>query len=410
MSNKTGVSTVKQESKRELKPKLRFPEFRDAGGWSIKLLGNVCENLDSKRVPITETDRIKGDIPYYGASGVIDHVKHYIFDDDLLCISEDGANLVARTYPVAFSISGKTWVNNHAHVLKFADGYAKVIVENHLNSISLENFLTGMAQPKLNRAKLDVIPIPLPGAAEQQKIADCLSSLDELITAHTQKLVTLKDHKKGLMQQIFPAEGETLPKLRFPEFQDTGAWEKDELGKVADFVGERMPLEQLKLANYVSTENILPDYEGLTNASKLPSSGSVTRFTANDILISNIRPYLKKVWFSDKDGGASNDVIVIRAKDELINLYLSFILKNDSFIDYVMKGAKGVKMPRGDISLMREYPLAYPSDFEQQKIADCLSSLDELITAQTQMLETLKTHKKGLMQQLFPSTEGEIQV
>jgi len=96
-------------------------------------------------------------------------------------------------------------------------------------------------------------------------------------------------------------------------------------------------------------------------------------------------------------------VIVIRAKEKVGDRYLSFMLKNDVFIEYVMKGAKGVKMPRGDIFLMQEYPLAYPSKPEQQKIAECLSSIDDLITAQTQKLSTLKTHKKGLMQQLFPA-------
>jgi type I restriction enzyme, S subunit len=195
----------------ETVPKLRFPEFRDAGDWDIKPLGGVGENLDFKRVPITEKDRIKGRIPYYGASGVIDFVKDFIFDEELLCISEDGANLVARTYPIAFTITGKAWVNNHAHVLKFKNRFTQVIIENYLNSISFEDYLTGMAQPKLNRTQLDIISIPLPEDEEQQKIADCLSSIDELITIQTQKLAALKAHKKGLMQQLFPAIDEVQP-------------------------------------------------------------------------------------------------------------------------------------------------------------------------------------------------------
>ncbi|NJR39947.1 MAG: hypothetical protein HC781_15410 [Leptolyngbyaceae cyanobacterium CSU_1_4] len=175
---------------------------------------------------------------------------------------------------------------------------------------------------------------------------------------------------------------------------------------VSIFVNERMPLDQLSLTSYVSTENIISDYEGLVISSKLPSSGTAIRFKTNDVLISNIRPYLKKVCVASKDGGASNDVIVVRAKSKVNHQYLSFILKNDSFIEYVMRGAKGVKMPRGDISLIKKYPLAYPSLPEQQKIADCLSSIDDRITAETQKLDTLKAHKKGLMQQLFPA-EGE---
>lgn len=185
-------------------PKLRFKEFRSSREWEIKPLGAIAENLDSRRVPITKNEREEGDIPYYGASGVIDYVKDFIFDDVLLCISEDGANLVARTYPIAFSITGKTWVNNHAHVLKFENDYTQVIVENYLDDINIEDYLTGMAQPKLNRSKLDIIPIPLPSPNEQITIANCLTSLVNLIKEQNQKVENLNAHKKGLMQQLFP--------------------------------------------------------------------------------------------------------------------------------------------------------------------------------------------------------------
>lgn len=186
-------------------PEWRFPEFRGKSEWRIKLLGKICTNYDSRRIPITEKDRVKGEIPYIGASGVIDYINDFIFDEDLLCVSEDGANLVARTYPIAFSISGKTWVNNHAHVLKFSHNYTQNIVESYLNMINLQDFLTGMAQPKLNRAKLDIIPIPLPEEEEQQKIADCLSEIDTMIKEQSNKVEQLKAHKNGLMQGMFPS-------------------------------------------------------------------------------------------------------------------------------------------------------------------------------------------------------------
>jgi len=189
----------------ETKPRLRFPEFQNAGEWGVKPLGKVAENLDNKRRPITSSDREAGDVPYYGASGIVDYVEGFIFDEDLLCVSEDGANLVARTYPIAFPISGKTWVNNHAHVLRFENACTQKFVEVYLNSIKLDDFITGMAQPKLNKAMLDRIPIPHTSVPEQQRIASCLSSLDALISAETRKLEALKTHKKGLMQQLFPS-------------------------------------------------------------------------------------------------------------------------------------------------------------------------------------------------------------
>ncbi|CDH43900.1 restriction endonuclease subunit S [Candidatus Contendibacter odensensis] len=205
-THKKGLMQQLFPAEGETLPKLRFPEFRDAGEWDIKTLSELAENLDNRRIPVTESDRVKGAIPYYGASGIVDYIHDFIFDEELLCISEDGANLVARSTPIAFSISGKTWVNNHAHVLKFERRCVQKIVEDYLNSISLEDYLTGMAQPKLNRAMLDTIPVPIPrDECEQQKVADCLSSLDDLIDAQSQKLDALKVHKKGLMQQLFPS-------------------------------------------------------------------------------------------------------------------------------------------------------------------------------------------------------------
>lgn len=199
-----------------------------------------------------------------------------------------------------------------------------------------------------------------------------------------------------------------VPRLRFPEFRGAGEWQERKLGEkdIASFVKKRVSRSDLRLESYISTENLLPDFGGKKRAAKLPPSGSFTSFKPGDILIANIRPYLKKVWVADFYGAASNDVIVIRPMDGIRGSFLSALLKNDAFIDYVMEGAKGVKMPRGDVSLMKEYSLVVPDPREQQKIADCLSSLDALIAAQAEKLDALKTHKKGLMQQLFPR-EGE---
>jgi restriction endonuclease S subunit len=130
--------------------------------WPKRQLGSIAENLDSRRVPITKGDRKEGLFPYYGASGIVDHVADYIFDEDILLISEDGANLLARSTPIAFSVSGKCWVNNHAHVLKFDNPATQKFVEVYLNSIPIEEFVTGAAQPKLNQQALNSIPTPIP--------------------------------------------------------------------------------------------------------------------------------------------------------------------------------------------------------------------------------------------------------
>ncbi|EBO3310974.1 restriction endonuclease subunit S [Salmonella enterica subsp. enterica serovar Tennessee] len=145
-----------------------------------KTLGDLGENLDSKRKPITSGLRETGSIPYYGASGIVDYVKDYIFDGDFLLISEDGANLLARNTPIAFSISGKSWVNNHAHVIKF-DSYAeRRYVEYYLNSIDLSPYISGAAQPKLNKKNLESIRIPNPSPEDKERIVSILDKFDAL--------------------------------------------------------------------------------------------------------------------------------------------------------------------------------------------------------------------------------------
>ena len=145
-------------------------------GLPIVTLPEISENLDSKRIPITGGDRKTGEFPYYGASGIVDYVSDYIFDDDLLLISEDGANLVARVTPIAFSSSGKVWVNNHAHVVKFRNMAMQCYVEKLLNIMDLSQYVTGTAQPKLNQAKLNSIPIPIP---EEEQIREYLEFVEQ---------------------------------------------------------------------------------------------------------------------------------------------------------------------------------------------------------------------------------------
>ena len=157
-------------------------------GWEWKALNEISENLDSQRVPITKNKRISGNIPYYGASGIVDYVSDYIFDEDLLCISEDGANLLARSTPIAFLAHGKYWVNNHAHVLKFETYAERKYVEYYLNSIDLTPYISGAAQPKLNQKNLNSIKIPNPSLEEKKRIVSILDKFDALTTSLTEGL------------------------------------------------------------------------------------------------------------------------------------------------------------------------------------------------------------------------------
>ena len=166
-------------------------------------LDKISENLDSKRKPITSSDRVEGKIPYYGASGIVDYVKDYIFDESLLLVSEDGANLLARSTPIAFSVTGKTWINNHAHVLRFSNENLQKFVEIYLNSISLESYVTGSAQPKLNQKMLNGIPIPVVDDSQIEIIVNSVENLKSIIELRKQELACLDELIKARFVEMF---------------------------------------------------------------------------------------------------------------------------------------------------------------------------------------------------------------
>lgn len=172
----------------------------------IRTLPEISENLDSRRIPITGSVREKGIYPYYGASGIVDYVKDYLFDEEILLISEDGANLLARSTPIAFSAAGKVWVNNHAHVLRFRDRATQCYVENFLNMIDISNYVTGTAQPKLNQAKLNAIPIPTPELDAQKQFMEFTRQIEKIkLTIHG-LLDKMETEKLALMQGYFGRE------------------------------------------------------------------------------------------------------------------------------------------------------------------------------------------------------------
>ena len=148
-------------------------------GLPVAKLPDLGENLDNKRIPITGGNRKAGEYPYYGASGIVDYVADYIFDDDLLLISEDGANLVARVTPIAFPSTGKVWINNHAHVIKFKSMAMQCYVESLLNMMDISPYVTGTAQPKLNQAKLNSIPIPVPEESQIREYLEFVKQRDK---------------------------------------------------------------------------------------------------------------------------------------------------------------------------------------------------------------------------------------
>ena len=404
--------------KKKILPEFRFPEFSNNETWADRKLSDVL---------FEHKEKSTGDEEVYSVSvhkGVVNQIEHLgrVF-------AASNTNNYKRVLPGDIIYTKSPTGDFPLGIIKQSKVSKPVIVSPLYGVFKPEttdlgvildayfeypertiNYLSSIVQKGAKNtinihndtflSKSLVLPLD---KKEQGKIASCFSSLDELIAAHSEKMDLLKDHKKGLMQNLFPQEGEQLPKLRFKECEKYGMWVKKPLEIVATFVNEKTEVENLSLDTYISTENLLADYGGVSKSLKLPTSGSFTKYRKGDVLISNIRPYLKKVWFADKYGACSNDVIVIRTNSFVTASFLFCLLGNDAFINYVMKDAEGVKMPRGDKDSIKEYPTSFPKEkSEQQKIASCLSALDEIIKAQSEMIEQLKLHKKGLMQSLFP--------
>ncbi len=176
--------------------------------WKIKKLETLVDILDSERIPIEVSEREKrhGKYPYYGASGIIDYFDDYIFDERLLCLAEDGENLRSKVLPIAFTIENKTWVNNHAHVLRVKESTEHFFLEYFLNNLSLLKYVVSTAIPKLNQKDMRSIQIICPEILEQQKISDILSNVDSQIQSQIQYKEKLDRLKKSLMQKLLTGE------------------------------------------------------------------------------------------------------------------------------------------------------------------------------------------------------------
>ncbi len=410
---------MKQAIKRELMPKLRFPEFRDAGEWADKTLDEIADLYKGKGISKADID-VQGKVPcirYGELYTIYSEVIETVFSKT----SNPPSDLFfSRKNDVIIPASGETKIDIAKASCVMHDNVAlggdlNVIRSSH-NGVFLSYYLNGpkkvdiakMAQGDtvvhLYPSQLQLLEIGLPIADEQKKIADCLSSIDELITAQTQKLATLKTHKKAMMQQLFPAEGEILPKLRFPEFCDAGEWERMKLGEAATFYnGKAYKQEELlewgkykvlRVGNFFTNNNWY--YSDLDM--------DETKYCDNgDLLYAWSASFGPRIWEGEKVIYHYHIWKVVRKKIvEKKFLFLILEYETERIKEQTANGLGLLHITKGTIEAWES---SFPGIDEQKKIAECLSSIDELITAQTQKLDTLKTHKKGLMQQLFPTLE-----
>lgn len=418
-------------------PELRFPEFR--GIWDKKELGDISKILrgGSPR-PIGDYITLESNgLNWLKIADVNKESKYVTKTKEKVLIT---ALSKTREVNSGDLIMSNSMSFGRPYILKIKccihDGWIAVteidkqasrdylyyLILSPNSQTYFSNNAAGSGVKNLNADIIKQLPVIISSEhKEQQKIANCLSSIDELINTQNQKVKTLKAHKKGLMQQLFPSEGETVPKLRFPEFQ--GVWKKKKLIDTANkkikwsFIGGPFG-SNLKSSDYVvegiriiQLQNIGDgkfnnEYKIFTSEQKADEL-LANNIYPNDIILSKMGDPVGRACLipnNHKRYLMCSDGIRLAVDEKLYNKYFIYSLINSvQFRSMIENTATGSTRKRIGLNQLKKLPMLIPHIKEQQKIADCLSSLDKLINTQNQKVEALKTHKKGLMQQLFPS-------
>ena len=384
-------------------PALRFPEFQDTEGWKEYKLKSLCEIGNGKDYKHLGS----GNIPVYGSGGYMTSVDDFLYDGESVCIGRKG------TIDKPIFLTGKFWtVDTLFYTYSFHNCLPKFLYLI-FQQINWYKYNEAGGVPSLSKTTIGEINVFAPvekkgDLKEQQKIADCLSSLDELIEATAQKVEALKEHKKGLMQRLFPAEGKNVPDFRFPEFQEKKEWEDKQLGNIGEIITGNTPSTK-DITNYggnklfVSPADISSNRYVSDTKIKLTDKGfSVGRYIrANSVLFVCIGSTIGKVAQNKFECITNQQINSIVPYEEYLSDFIYSVLEHKASQIAMLAGQQAV--PIINKTLFSSISILVPSQKEeQQKIADCLSSLDELIEATSRKVEILKEHKKGLMQQLFP--------
>jgi len=410
---------MKKAAKPTLTPKLRFPEFRDAEGWEATPGDELFDQINNRQalagLPILAITQEHGAIP---REDIDYHVS--VTDKSVETYKEvlPGEFIISlRSFQGGIEYSEYHGICSPAYVIlrkrtDLVDLFYKHLFKSHRFILQLTKNLEGLRDGKMISYKqFSELLLPAPSLPEQHRIASCLSSLDDLIGAENRKLDALKAHKKGLMQQLFPREGETRPRLRFPEFRDGMEWRARTLGEVVAVASGQVDPTEPPYCDlpHVGGENIeshTGNLQGLTSARELRLISGKYLFDERDVLYSKIRPALNKVAIPNFNGICSADIYPLRpSNDKLSRQYLAYLLMSGRFVEYAKRHSERSKIPKINRDSLLAYEVVLPCRPEQHRIASCLVSLDGLIAAQAAKIESLKTHKKGLMQQLFPASE-----
>ena len=401
--------------KKEIVPKLRFPEFQGNGIDFVhgnKLFKSITNKNHNSDLPILAITQDQGAVPR-------DQIEYNVTVTDKSLsnykVVEVGDFIISlRSFQGGIEYSRFKGICSPAYIIlrkreeNISELYYKYFFKTWKYIQSLNRNLEGIRDGKMiSYSQFSSIKVPYPRSfKEQQKIANCLSSIDDLIDAESRKLKALEKYKKGLMQKLFPAEGKNLPEWRFPEFRGCGEWKSKSVGKACkmfsggtpdtskkEFYGGAIPFIRSAEINKSSTELFITE-EGFKNSSaKMVKKG--------DVLIALYGANSGEVALSKIDGAINQAILCLRheTNNEFVYHYFTH-MKNWIISKYIQGG-------QGNLSaqIIKSVNLYFPKTEEQQKIADCLSEIDTIITEQSNKVEQLKKHKKGLMQGFFPSLE-----
>lgn len=386
-------------------PKLRFPEFRHEKEWGTWQLGDVCELYQPETIP-SSSFTADGAHLVYGAGGLIGRLDRFNHEHAEVIIGCRGVcGNASLTVP-------RSWITGNAMVIRQkADNLTKQFVFHLLDAADLSPVISGSAQPQITRQGLRRFSISAPPLAEQQKIADCLTSLDEVIAAQGRKVEALKTHKRGLMQQLFPREGETRPRLRFPEFRSAPEWEEVAIGGMGEVItGSTPDTSQREYYGvdhlFVSPADISDSRFVETTKTNLSEAGfaQARPIKARSVLFVCIGSTIGKVAQNARECATNQQINAVVANSDFSGDFIYCLLDMESERIAGLAGRQAV--PIINKTLFSSVKVLAPRFGEQQRIADCLSSLDTQIAAESNQLTALKTHKQGLMQQLFPAPEA----
>lgn len=426
MSSRTKTTATKEEAEPLLVPRLRFPEFRGAEPWMLVSGGSLFEQINDRNpepgLPVLAITQEHGAIP----RDLIDyHVSVTEKSIESYKVVRVGDFIISlRSFQGGIEYSRHHGICSPAYVIlrrrgKGSDEYFRHYLKTHRFIRILTKNLEGLRDGKMvSYTQFSELLLPVPKSHEQQKIAECLSSVDELMAAQARKVDALKTHKKGLMQQLFPHEGETQPRHRFREFQNVGDWEATTLGQQAKLVrgpfGGSLKKEIFVASGYAVYEQqhaIYSDFSSFRYHITAEKFYELRRFVvaAGDIIMSCSGTMGRFAIVPDGavPGVINQALLKLTPNGFCSTKFLKEVLELPSVQEKLLSQSAGGAIKNVvSVDQIKALPLRLPGAEEQRAVVGCVSTLDDLITAETQKLDAFKTHKKGLMQQLFPSPEA----